>query len=343
MPNENVQLVDFSSSEGHKLLAGGSRPLRVHKGTGAVEIPTARGITVNSLLRKDEWEQLDEAVIRAARFPLRGVEDLRSRGLVQQLGGMGTLVSQWNTGSEMTEATLSMSGRSQNDLDRVDHKLAGVPVPIAHKSFIIGTRELDASRRMGDGLDVTSAEEATRVVAEKLEDMLFNGADVTFNQNTIYGYRTHPNRNTDTATNYGGGVWSTIANVVPTVAGAIAAANADDHYGPFVLYLSTQQYNEAALKYFDDGSDTTPLDRILRMPQIEAVQQLSTAIMPDGEAVLVQMSRSVVDWAEAMMIRMVEWTSGDGLTGNFKVMAVAAPRTKARYDSKSGIVHITGM
>lgn len=347
MPIEQASLVDSTTEEGQKILAGGSRPLRVNKHTGDVQIVTSRGLHVNSLLRKQEWEELDAAVVRAARFPLRAVEDVRSRGLVQPLGGIGTTVSQWNVSSEMTRAAISMSGRSENDLDRVDFQLAGVPVPIAHKSFVIGSRELDASRRMGDGLDVTTAEEATRVVGESLENMLFNGASVTFNQNTIYGYRTHPNRITDTASNFGGGTWDDptqdLDDVVPTVSGMISAANNNRHYGPFVLYLSTDQYNFAALNYFDDGSDTTPLDRIQRFPQIEAVQQIDAEMLPDGQAVLVQMSRSVVDWAEAMMIRLVEWTSGDGLTGNFKVMAVATPRVKARYDGKSGVVHATGL
>lgn len=347
MPYETAQLVDPTSQSGQELLAGGSRPLRVNKQSGLVQINTARGLTVNSLLRKQEWEELDAAVIEAARFPLRAVEDVRSRGLIQPLGGIGTTVSQWNISSEMTKADLNMSGRAVGEMDRVDFQLAGVPVPIAHKSFVIGQRELEASRRMGDGLDITNATEATRVVAEKLEDMLFNGADVVMNGAQIYGYRTHPQRATDTASNYGGGAWddatTDLEDVVPTVAGMISAANNNRHYGPFILYLSTDQYNFAALNYFDDGSDTTPLDRIQRLPQVAAVQQIDADMLPNGEALLVQMSRSVVDWAEAMMIRLVEWTSGDGLTGNFKVMAVAAPRVKARYDGKSGVVHATGL
>ena len=93
--------------------------------------------------------------------------------------------------------------------------------------------------------------------------------------------RNHPNRNSDTAVNFGGGDWGTIANIVPTIQGMINAANADRRYGPFVLYVSSTQYNQAALTYYTDGSGQTPLDRILAMPQIEAVKQLDINILPD--------------------------------------------------------------
>jgi len=339
---QDVQLVEAASAQGAVALSGGARPLRVNTQTGVVQVRTSRGLVVNSLLRKDEWEALDRTVLEAARYPLRGVQDLRSRGLVQPLGGLGTLISQWNAGSELTEANVNMNGQSRGLMDRQDYKLSGVPVPVVWKDFDIGVRELESSRRMGDGLDTSHVFEATRVVAEKLEYMLFNGSPVVLNSTALYGYRTQTNRNTDTATNYGGGDWSTITNIVSTVAGMIAAANGDRHYGPFVLYCSTVQYNEAALGYYTDGSGQTPLQRILAMPEIEAVQKVDAAVLAAGELVLVQMSRNVVDWAEAMGITVVEWMSGDGMTNHFKVMAVAAPRVKADYSGQSGIVHATG-
>jgi uncharacterized linocin/CFP29 family protein len=335
-------IADVMSAAGQGVLAGGVRPYRVNRRTGVVQVRTPRGLVVNSLLRKDEWELLDRTVMEAAKYPLRGVADLKSRGLVKPLGSLGTLISQWNTSSEMTPANVTMTGQSAGDRDRVEFNLAGVPVPVIWKEFSIGTRQLEASRRMGDALDTTHVYEATRVVAEMEENMLFNGASVVLNSSAIYGYRTHPNRNTDTATNYGGGDWGTIANIVPTVAGMISAANGDRHYGPFVLYVSTTQYNEAALAYFTDGSGDTPLQRILNLPQISAVQQMDTAVLPAGQLLLVQMTMNVVDWAEAQDITVVEWMSGDGMTNEFKVMAVAAPRVKADYATRSGVVHATG-
>lgn len=323
-------------------LAGGSRPLRVNTRTGAVEIRTPRGMVANSLLRKDEWEELDRAVVEAAKYPLRAVADLRARGLVTRLGGLGSLVSQYNQGSAMTAANVNMTGQAPGDADRVDFKLAGVPVPVIFKRFDIGTRQLEAARRMGDSLDTTHAMEAARVVAEMMETLLIDGGGFTFNGSTLYGYTNEANRNTDTAANYGGGDWGTITNVLPTVAGMISAAQGDNKYGPYMLYAYTTQFNQAALAYYTDGSGDTARDRVLKLPGILGFEPLPT--LAAGEAVLVQMTREVVDWAEVPEFatpRLIEWASGDGMTGHFKVMAVGAPRVKSHYDGKSGIVHAT--
>jgi len=72
-----------------------------------------------------------------------------------------------------------------------------------------------------------------------------NGAGVVLNGTPLYGVLNHPNRITDTATNFGGGAWSTITNIVPTVNGMInAAMNTAKHYGPYVLlpFLPTPLY-----------------------------------------------------------------------------------------------------
>lgn len=318
----------------------GSRPLAVNKKTGAVRIMTQRGFAVNSMLRENEWKEVDAAVIEAARYPLVGVQDLVSMGLTKPLGGLGSLVSQWYTSSEVTAASVNMSGTGRGDRDLPDLKPNAVPVPVIFKEFGIDLRQLLASRKSGDGLDVTAAVEASRVVAEGQEDMLLNGASVVINGATVYGYRNHPNRNTDTATNYGGGDWGTIANVVPTVAGMISAAMGDYHYGPYVLYASTIQYNQATLNYYTDGSGETPAQRILKMPQIKDFKMMPG--LADGELLLVQMDRTVAEWAIAMGQQMREWVSGDGMQIMFRVMAVVAPRIKARYDGKSGLVHATG-
>lgn len=318
----------------------GSRPLRVNSRTGEVQIRTPRGLVVNSMLRKDEWAEIDRVVQESARYPLRAVSDLRGRGLTKRLGGLGSMVSQWYASSEMTGATVSMSGRGGASRDLPDLKQLGVPVPVIFKDFEINQRDLEASRRLGDGLDTTSTAEATRVVAEALDALVISGHSTALNGARIYGYTTHPDRNTGTATAMGGGDWSTIDNVTTTVAGMINAANSDRHYGPYMLYVAQTQYNEASLRYYSDGSGETPLQRLLKMPQVSGVQMLPQ--LTDGEALLIEMKREVVEWAEAMAIDVIEWSTGDGMATNFKILAVATPLIKSRYDGKSGIVHVTG-
>lgn len=339
----NAEILNLNSSEGALAVLGGSRPLQVNQRTGQVQIMTSRGIVVNSLLMRDEWAEVDRAVIDAARPLLRAETDLRSRGLRHPLGSMASVASRWYTASEVTAANINMTGQGGANRDLPEMIENGVPVPIIFKDFVIDIRSLMASRRMGDGLDMTALRAVTAVVAEAKEGMLVNGAGLRLNGLPVYGYRNHPNRNTATAGSLGGGDWGTIANILPTVSGMIAMAHTDNHYGPYVLYASTNQYNEAANSYYSDGSGDTPRDRILKLPQISAFEMLPT--LADGELLLVQMASDVVDFAEpndVPGIQVREWASGDGLTTNFKVMAVYVPRVKARQDGKSGVQHVTG-
>jgi len=340
-----AQVLDLRTDEGQAAVIGGSRPLQVNRRTGRVQIMTQRGLVVNSMLMRDEWAEIDRVVIEAARYPLVAVNDLRSRGLVHPLGGLGSTLSRWYMSSEVTAANVNMSGRGGANRDLPEMIETASPVPVIFKDFEIDQRALLASRRLFDGLDMTSLREATRVVAEGGEGLLVNGSSVRLNGVSLYGYRSHPNRVTSSATALGGGAWSTIANIVPTLNGAITALNNQNHYGPFVLYASTAQYNAAALNYYGDASGQTPLQRILLMPQISAVKLLPTAVLPAGELLLIQMDSNVADWAEPIDlvgVQVREWASDDGLAGMFKVMMVGTPRVKARYDGKSGIMHITG-
>lgn len=324
------------------LLRYGSPPLQVNKRNGQVQIMTARGMMVNSLLRKDEWETLTDRVLTAAKQRTNMLEHLRSRSLVIAQN-IGTIVSQWNKSSEMTEAEQSISGQATGGRDRVDFMLDGVTVPITFKEFQIGMRELDAARLMGNGIETITAVEAAQVVAEKIESVIVDGSTLKLSSATqTYGYTNHPQRKTDTAANYGGGDWGTISLIVPTVAGMIGAisTSANRYHGPYGLYVAPVQFNQASTEFFSDGSGESALDRIKRMPQIDAVYPNDT--LADGEVLLVQLTEDVVDYVEEMPITVVEWASPEGSVSHFKVMFAGAPRVKADYDDRTGIVHATG-
>lgn len=299
---------------------------------------------VNSLLPEDAWVELDRAILEAARYPLRLVTDLRSRGLVTPLGSVGSLEARWYTQSAITKATVSMTGRGRAERDLPEMWQDAVPVPVIFKEFSFDWRTLEASRRLGDGIDMTTAVEAARVVAEEIESLVVNGnTTVQLNGRPVYGLRTHPKRKTDTATNFGGGDWGTMSNVLATVAGMVNAANLQNNYGPFVLYVSQAQYNQAMLSRYTDGSGDSALDTIKNLPVISDVISLPPNVMPDGEAEMIQATREYIELAEAMSIQTREWTSGDGLEAMFKVMAIITPKIKARQGNETGIVHVSGI
>ncbi len=316
----------------------GKARIAVNKNTGFPQVETVRGLRVNSLLRADEWRAMDADVLASARTRLNGIQLMKSRGLVKPLPSFGILTSQWSRSSEMAAAQIDMTGQGRPQRDRVIHSIAGVPVPIIWKDFVIPVRELEASRLMGAGLDTEHATEAGRVVAEAAENLRTNGdSGVVFDGNTLYGLTTHPSRNTGSAT----GDWGTISNILPTVASMIALAIGDRYYGPYILEIAATQYNEANTSVYSDGSGQTALNRIKQIAEIQDVIPSDT--LAAGSAVLYQASKDVIDWAEHMDITVVEWMTPDGMNAEFRVMMVATPRIKADYSGRSGVVHFTGL
>lgn len=300
-------------------------------------------MTVNSMLTESEWAEIESVVLEASRYPLRVVSDMRARGLVSPLGSVGSLEARWYTSSAITKATVSMTGRGRAERDLPELLQDAVPVPVIFKEFSIDWRTLAASRRLGDGLDVTTGVEAVRVVAEELESIFVNGnTAVHLNGRPIYGLRTHPNRRTDTAANFGGGSWATATNILATVSGMVNAANSQNNFGPFLLYVSQAQYNQAALFRYTDGSGDTPLGVLRALPMIEDVRMLPISVLPAGEVLLLQATREYIEMAEALPIQVREWSSGDGTESMFKVLTIAAPKIKARQGTETGIVHATG-
>lgn len=294
-------------------------------------------LRTNATLRKDEWELLDTRVVDVARQRLVGIADLQASGLVQTLGGLGTTISQYEKQSDMSAAESSMDGETAGAEDAVAYELVSIPVPIVSKSFRINLRKLEASRKLGEGLDTVQAEVAARLVRDKLEDLLFNGdTGIKINGQVLEGYTTATNKNTASGSDFG-----TIANVTTSVLAAVAANEADHYYGPYILYVAPTQFGQMRAVY-TDGSGQTALQRVLSsIPTITAVKPAD--VLTDGTAVLVQMTRDVVDLAVGLDITTVQWETSGGMSVHFKVMAAMAPRVKSDSNGNSGICLLTGI
>lgn len=323
-PNENAVITEPKSF-------AGSAPARLLQAGFNVN-----ALRTNALLRHEEWLEIDRVVVDIARARLVGIADLRTYGLVHPLGGLGTILSAYEQMSDMSDANVDMSGVTPGEEDKIEFSQVSIPVPIVHKDFRLNIRQLEASRRLGDGLDTTQAQVATRKVTEALESMLFNGVTMKVNANAIYGYTTHPNRNIYSAA----GDFGTISNIFPTVNGMVAAAEADNYYGPFGLYVASTQYAEMRANY-TDGSGQSAIQRCLEsIPNLGFIKPATS--LAAGSLVLVTFVADVVDLAVAQDIVPIEWEAEGGLVQHFKTMCAMVPRIKADVDGKSGIVHATG-
>ncbi len=294
----------------------------------------------DGLLMYDEWKDLDRDVISVATQRLTGVADLQSRGLVHNLGSIGVTIAQWEESSDMTEASVSMAGVTRGEEDTPAFKQNRVPVPVIHKDYRINIRRLEASRRFGEALDTTAGTIAGRVVAEKSEDLLFAGSPITVEGETIYGYTTHPDRNTvDISTNWDSVATSSNGDIVDEVNAGLQANREDLHFGPFIMYIPTA-YESKLDEDFQQGSgDTRTLrQRLLQLSGLEDIKVADR--LPANNVVIVSMARETVDLAIAQNITNVQWDERGGMTELFKTMAVWVPRIKSDYDNRSGIAHL---
>lgn len=300
-----------------------------------------RALRTNDLLRKDQWKELDAAMLEIAAVRLRPLELLRQRGLVRTLDGLGVLLSQYEKLSDMTDAEISMSGVARTQEDSVDVSLTSVPIPVISKDFRINVRRLLASQRgvngMGssEGIDATQIRTATRKVAEKMVEMLFTGYAGNLDGNTLKGLTNHADVNTYSS----GGDWGTVGNIYDTVIAAITALQGDRMFGPYGMFVSNTQYLQM-LTYISNVNQTA-LMRVMSIPGIQFVEPADQ--LTDGTAVIFQLTSDVIDIAIAQDMTVVEWDEQGGLTGQFKVMAAYAPRPKSDYDSRSGICYISGI
>lgn len=293
-----------------------------------------RALRTNDLLRKEEWVQLDTAMIQIATVRLRVMQVLRERGLTKPLDGLGVMLSQYERLSDMTEAEVSMSGTARSQEDSNNFDLISVPIPVISKDFRINIRRLLASRRNGEGIDVTQIQTATRKVSEMVCQLIFFGYPGKLDGNTLEGLLTAANRNLVT-----GSSWAAQDAAYNQTVSAITALQADHFYGPYGMFVNNTQFLQ--LLTYVTNRDMTFLQRLQGIPNlsfIEPADQLAA-----GRAVIFQLTPDVFDLAIAQDITNVEWDEKGGLEANYKVMTALAPRPKNDQSGQSGIADISGI
>ena len=297
----------------------------------------AERLVANATLRKDDWVQIDQQVIGPFLQRLTIVEDMRAAGLIHNLGNLGVLHSEWETQSEMTDASATMDGESQGEMDNVAFGLNGVPIPVIQKPWKIGDRALQASRNNGGALDTANGAAASRSIARTLEGMVFNGLNIPGGQYKIHGLNNFPGRATFEIAD-----WSDTANVTPEdiyadIRGMIAYQKVNNRvYGPFSFYIPPE-YEARFFEDFKANSDKTLMSRVLEDSDIDRIRTADSQTA--GNVSMVQLTSDVLDLASAADLTTVQWQSGSGWTHWFQSFCAMAPRLKADFDGRSGILH----
>jgi len=302
-------------------------------------------------LRKDEWIQLDQVVLQAARQRLRAWTDLASASSFGGFNGMAKTVLEHETMSDPGEAIVDMDGLTPGRTDSPKFQLEGLPLPITHSDFWYSSRRLAASRNTGTPLDMSMGEAAGRRVAETIEKTLIgietgvtygNAADYGRTPQ-VYGYTNFPARNTKTdVTAPTAGGWAP-TDTTDDVLAMRDLAYADNFFGPFMLYHSIDwdQYMDDDYSAAGGNNPNQTLRQRLRsIEDITDVRRLDF-LTDTFSLILVQMTSDVARAVTGLDVTTVQWESQGGMRLNFKVMAIMVPQLRADFSGNCGIVHGT--
>lgn len=339
--------ISFATDQGYELALQASRP-RFPTQNGRVTSPVgvlsqSGPFVVNSVLPYDSWREMDSAVQMVSQPLLAVTGTLRGMpGMVDTVNSYGTLVSRYTKASGVTGAKIDMTGRTTPPLDRVEREFGGAPIPVFHQGFELGARELAAASQGGESVDTTEAEAAANAVATLIETSIVDGTSVKYDGYTLYGLRNHPNRVTAAASTLTGGTgyWTDSDEVLPTIAGMYTALAAKYRYGPYILFLATQEYNILATS-FATATDVTMLQRVSNLGFIQSV--VHAPKMTAGDAVMLEASRQTLVLKEHSWIGLNEFVAPVTGTHNFLVKAVLGWMFKPDYDGNLGLYHVTGL
>jgi len=323
--------------------------LRSLQETGDISIPSLRAL---SPLSDKAQVLVDQAVVEVGLERLTFAADLMAEGLTYDLPDpMSVTQLEWEdigkTGG--AQRTMSPSARGENQLpNRTIHRL---PIYLTTDDFSLGIRTLKMSQRVGQPLDLTLVKQATRRVNEAIEDAAINGASTVDGfALQVGGYAAPGLLNAPSANVQSLSVDWTGANTVGTtgpamvndVLAAIGKAQADKKYGPYNLYLGTNAGNliEGDFKVNTTNTIRQRLEAItaggrpIRIRVADMFPNTSTGT----QFALVQMTSDVVEMVTGQAPTVIPWTSIDGFTLYWLVLAIMVQRVRADQDANSGIV-----
>ncbi len=303
-------------------------------------VPGANGIIGNSApVPLDAWRRIDSRGAAIQRDVLAVFNRLAAANTTPV--AIGDLMSYFPKVSDSGEVHQSMDGRSEGRADQALVKYEGTPVPITDAVASFGWRQMEVIRKGGGMLDAETIANKQRRVAEKLEDMVINGApNIVMAGSTVYGLRTFPNRTTGThgltlASSTGAQWLTAISQLITLLIG-------DNSFGRVTVFVNWGDYTYASLNEFTAGYPKTILARLREIEQVADIVPASK--MPANNLVGVNNLESG-EWGSILsampMTTRPKFRANPEDDYTFQVMAAVAPQFRSDFNDRSHIVHTT--
>lgn len=300
----------------------------------------------NGKLRHEDFLVIQDKIVEVRRRALNGITDLMGAGLSFTVSIGEQLVGFENI-NEFQAALQEQNPSNYQSNDTVFTE-SYVPNPITHQSFSVPWRQqgFDYKRSLG-------MSESARQVAERLEETLFNGnTDVVVSyagtNHPIYGYTTHPNRGTDTISDWTLTTAAGLAAIVPEVVeqvGLMYSTQGGVANDSVILYVANDIWTNLQNDYKVESTDTagsgqTIVDRIRKIAAIRDVKPAEK--LANGNAVLVEMSARTVELAVASDIIAVPHIKTNPMQPQvMTTYAAMVHQIKSDSNNKTGIRHLS--
>lgn len=294
---------------------------------------------------------VDKAVVEVGLERLTVAADLMSLGLTYPISDpLSVTHLEWETINKVGHAQRSMTPSARGENQLPDRQIKRLPIYLTTDDFSINIRTLRTSERSGQPLDLSLVKQATRRVNESIEDAVLNGAttldgeDLSVGGYSAPGILNAPNANThELSVDWTGpnNIGTTGPAMVQDVLDMIAKLQADHKYGPYTLYVGTKVGTVLEGDFKVNTSDTIRqrLERINAGGRnlVVRVADRMPGASTGTQVALVQMTSDVVELVVGQQPTVIPWTSLDGFTMHWLVMAVMVPRVRCDYNGNSGI------
>ena len=267
-----------------------------------------------NLLREDapltaeEWNQIDEIVVRVARRQLVGRRFLDVFGPL----GAGVQCIHQDIFGGIGMGGVSLLGEEESDPVHAEARTF-TAIPIVYKDFEIYWRDIETSRSQGTPLDTSAAAGAATFVAHAEDNLILNGSDKL----CVEGLMNAEGRNTVPLLN-----WDENGQAFQNAVDATRKLIDAGFFGPFAMVVSPNIYARMERVY-----DNTGVLEINQVRELVTAGVFQTPVLKDNDAVVISTGAENFDIAIAQDL-ITAYLGPDRMNHPFRVLEALTLRIK---------------
>jgi hypothetical protein len=305
-----------------------------------------------TVLTRDDWIQIDRAVVEPGRPRLTAWDDLLRSNRIS-FNAWNKMTFEYNASADSGEAVKSMDATDPGRDDVPLNIARSVPLPVIHADCSLPQRFLDQTSAAGMPIDTTQIRQNTRRMWEMVERTLIG----TETGVTYGGRSTGPFPHTGSSTEYGytnftykvaktdlnAPTGSNPEAVNDDVMEMIETMQGNGFFGPYVLYHSTGYSRFLNSDYFRSGGTSavsTVRARIMENEDIQAIRRLDY-LTSGYQLILVDLGSGHFQAIDGMQPRTIQWSERGGLIQKLCTLMIQVPLLRAPYDGEAALIHAT--